>query len=193
MPAVPRVRAIAGVAALYAVCGAVSSVLAAFGTSLVWKWPLNATEALTPMPFALLSGALLLGTTWKTVPAVLVTCAAWLAAHSIAVRTVNIGSPYFGFCLAGLAGGLGVALADSICRPKLLAPKHLAAAALIGSAAGLPFGAWAMRSESATYLAYMGSFAIWQASVGTYLYAVCTHGRECAERRKCAEEETSAR
>jgi hypothetical protein len=169
------------VAALYAVCGVFSANLGAWGAPLLKGWPLDATEVLTPLPFALLSGALLLGTSWKAVPAALLNCATWLAAYSIAMRTVSNSSPYFGMCLAGFAGGLGVALADSICHPELLAPKRLAGAVLIGSVAGLPFGAWASSSNGAASWAWMCSFAIWQASMGTYLYFVCTRGRECEE------------
>jgi hypothetical protein len=181
MPPLGRMKRILQVAALYAVCGALSSHSGALGAPLLRRWPLDATEVLTPLPFALLTGALLLGTSWKAVPATLLQCAAWLAAYSTAIRTVSNSSPYFGWCLAGFVGGLGVVLADSICHPRLLAPKHLAATALMGSVAGLPFAVWSQYSNAASSWAWMCCFAIWQAGVGTYRYVVCTHGTERAE------------
>lgn len=175
-----RVGKVLGVAVLYALCGVLSSYLGDWGDRFFKGLGL---DILTPLPFALISAALFLRT-WKAVLAVPLNCAAWVAAYNIAGQMYGSGGPYFGkayfaVCLAGLAGGLGVALADSICHPTLFAPKHLGCAAFIGAVAGLPFG-FSVDNGNVPW-ALPCFFAIWQASVGTYLYYVCTDGRKSAE------------
>ena len=172
-----RVGKLLGVAVLYAICGAVSFYSADWGDRF-FKW--LGLDILTPLPFALLSAALFLRS-WRAVAAVPLNCAAWVAAYHIAVQVYGSGGLYFGrayfaTCLAGLAGGLGVALADSICCTRLLAPIRLIAAGFIGAVAGLPFG-FSVGNGNVPWVSPC-SFAIWQASMGTYLYYVCTQSRE---------------
>lgn len=179
MPSLERVGKLVGVAALYALGGVLSYYLADWGDRLfkgrsLYHLSVSAI-VLMPLPFALLSAALFLRNR-KAVLSVPLNCAAWAAAYAIAIQLAANGGAYFAMayyraCLAaGFVGGLGVVLADSICHPRLLALKHLGAAALIGAVAGLPFASddWPAACD----------FAIWQASMGTYLYFVCTGGGE---------------
>jgi hypothetical protein len=181
------VRKLLGVAALYALGGALTPYLWDWADRFLKTWTLNSfdvsRDALTPLAFALLSAVFFLRS-WRAVLSVPLNWAAWLGAYHIALQMEQSGGPYFGktffeMCLAGFAGGLGVALADSICHRKLVAPKNLSGAALIGTLAALPFGFW-FHGYQAPWHAPC-SFAIWQASVGTYLYYVCTDGRKSAE------------
>jgi hypothetical protein len=178
-----RVGKVLGVAALYALGGVLSAYLPDWAERVFKGFALSAGDVLTPLAFALISAALFLRS-WRAVAAVPLNCAAWVAAYHIAVRVYGSGGLYFGkayfaTCLAGLAGGLGVALADSICCTRLLAPIRLIAAGFIGAVVGLPFG-FSVDNGNVPWVSPC-SFAIWQASVGTYLYYVCTQSRQRAE------------
>jgi hypothetical protein len=174
-----RMKRIVEVAAEYAASGALSSIVGFMGEPLFKGGPLGSIVILTPLPFVWLSLALLFGARRRYLAAAL-TYAAWLAAYAVATRLVSVGTPYFGMCLAGFVGGLGVTLADSICHLRLLGLKYLVGGALIGSAAALPFGAWTANFNNATW-AWACSFVIWQSSMGTYLYAICISGAKSAD------------
>jgi hypothetical protein len=180
LPSNVRIGKLLGVAALYALGGVLSAYLPDWAERVFKGFALSAGDVLTPLAFALISAALFLRS-WKAVLAVPLNCAAWVAAYHIAVQVYGSGGLYFGrayfaTCLAGLAGGLGVALADSICCTRLLAPIRLIAAGFIGAVAGLPFG-FSVGNGNVPWVSPC-SFAIWQASMGTYLYYVCTQSRE---------------
>ena len=90
----------------------------------------------------------------------------------------------------GFLGGLGVALSVAIRRRRFLTHPYpfVFGAPVVGCVAALPFGLW-LRSYHANPSPWFDplqplrlryAFAIWQAAVGTYLYAVCTWGKEKA-------------
>lgn len=172
-----RVGKLLGVAVLYALGGALCNSLANWVAQLMnhfgWFPPLG-VFGLFPVaiPFTLISVALFLRT-WKAVLSALLNLVVYPAAYAIAQQMAHSEWPIPGLFLAGFAGGLGVALADSICQPKLFTFEHLGAAAFIGM-----ITAWTFFMSS---FAEVALYVVWQASVGTYLYYVCTDGRKSAE------------
>ena len=162
-----------GVAVLFAIFGAWSG---SFGSSY-------AGLVMLPIPFALLSALLFM----RTVRAILVIpliVGVWIAAYSSAVNLSGRAGqdPYlFPICVGGLVGGLGLALSVSICHRRLLTPPFLVAALILGAVAALPFASW-LRAEFSWHdgplvrIREGCAFAIWQAVVGTCLYAVCSSG-----------------
>ena len=178
-----RVAKLLGVAVLYAFGGVLCEYLQQRQHQFTGYWGPNSDLldlSLGALPFVVLSVALFLRT-WKAVLSAPLNIAVWALTSTFAAdfgrtHAGDIRSVWVGLCLAGLAGGLGVALADSICHPILLAPRYLAGAACIGTVAGVPFGLWCF--GFVTFVgAWMCALVIWQASMGTYLYSACTHGK----------------
>ncbi len=138
---------------------------------------------LLPVPFALLCILLFLRTS-KAILTVPLQAAVWIAAFWSAMWANGSLLPvhHAPMLLAGFIGGFGVAASCGICKRRLLSPRHLIGAAVIGVVAALPFEFWLSATR------YQGngpadplqparlhcSFAIWQAVVGTYLYTVST-------------------
>jgi hypothetical protein len=83
-------------------------------------------------------------------------------------------------CVGGLIGGLGLVLCVSICQRRVFSPKYLLGGAVVGFVSALSFAPW-LKSFYSNINGYPSqpllllAFAIWQAAVGTYLYAICTH------------------
>jgi hypothetical protein len=143
-----------------------------------WLARLVAEEVIA-LPFALLSAALLFRS-WKGALAVALHLVVWEAAYVLASPTMH--GVLLWFVPSGLVGGLGVALADSICLPRLRSLKHLGGAAVVGSIAAVPFyfllDLPLGKLIGNPLLAVACGFAIWQAAVGTYLYMGCFIGQE---------------
>ena len=171
-----------GVVLLYGICGAASCPL--------FDWhPL-----LLPIPFGVISALLFL----RSARAILVVplyILVWFAAFSVAMEMGMFWTPqsdYLPMCIAGSIGGLGVCLASGIVNRCLLSPRYLLGAGLVGCVAALPFVLWLDQKNAAERMSmnatgdawqplrFLCSFAVWQAGVGTYLYAVCT---ECRRKR----------
>ena len=174
----------AGVAILFALCGAWSAQF------FRMRGGSDRLICTLPLPFAVLCGLLFIRTV-RAILTVPLMVAVWLAAYSAATM-VGLQTPNEAYLLpvavGGLVGGLGIALAASICHRGLLSPRHLLAAALTGCVGALPFGFWLK-----SYYLHLGgwpdplqpvrlqyAFAIWQAAVGTCLYAVCTRAKKKA-------------
>jgi hypothetical protein len=68
------------------------------------------------------------------------------------------------YYISGLVGGVGLVLCAAICYPRLLSPRYLCCGGALGAICVLPFERWSVSTST----------AIWQAFVGTYLYAICT-------------------
>jgi len=73
---------------------------------------------------------------------------------------------------------------SAVCRKELFSSKYYIRAAVIGAVGGIPFTSWAsfylsnIRGNPANASKPpVLAFAIWQAVVGTYLYAIST-GKE---------------
>jgi hypothetical protein len=161
-----------GVALTFAVTGALSSQLLPFhGSFDIWRL------CVPPVPFALLSALLFLRTP-KAVLIVPLNVAVWLVAYF----TVMLPAPfkprvsvYLLMLAGGLVGGVGLVLCAAIHHHDLLGWRYLVAGGLIGGLAALPFGVCPCSPPVESCFLY--SFAIWQAAVGTYLYAICTRQR----------------
>jgi hypothetical protein len=92
--------------------------------------------------------------------------------------------PFLPGCLGGLIGGLGLVLCVGTCYRRLLSPRYLLRGAAIGTLAALPFALWAwlfMRQDYGSRNVAPFAFAIWQAAMGRYLYAICTDADKKAQ------------
>jgi hypothetical protein len=74
----------------------------------------------------------------------------------------------------GATGGVGVTLSCAVLYTQLLSRSRLLVAALVGGLAALPFSAVAIPFGRPDQRLVTLAFAIWEAAVGTYLYAICT-------------------
>jgi hypothetical protein len=170
-----------GAALLFAICGAWSAHL----LTIEADWAVFAF----PVPFALLCVVLFLRTA-KAILIVPLNLVVWLAAHVTAVAValeVGNDSSFFPMCLAGLVGGLGLALCAGIAHRPMLSLRHLIVAAVVGCAGGAAFGPWldahldSLRPgglpDPLKPLRLQYACAIWQTAIGTYLYTVCTQAK----------------
>ncbi len=138
-----------GVALLFALCFWVISRLLG---DYVW---------VPGIPFALCC-ALLFFHSWRAVFAVPLMAALYVA--SVWVFFLTPKAFDFHYYVSGVVGGVGLVLCAAICYPRLLSPRCLCGGGALGAISALAFARW---SDST-------STAIWQAVVGTYLYAICT-------------------
>lgn len=170
-----------GVAILFAVSGAWSSQFCVDG-----KDRLIVT---LPIPFALLSTLLF----WRSIRAILIVPAVvvvWLAAYMGAMAAgmemgivYGILSDYVPMVFGGLIGGFGLSLCAGIFHGRLRW-REVGGTSIAGMISALAFGPWlaslyshlngAQDPVQPVRLKY--AFAIWQATVGTYLYAGLKRG-----------------
>jgi hypothetical protein len=142
--------------------------------------------SMVPVPFALLSVVLFLRS-YKAVISVPLNVVVWWVAYEFFASPKTSPWPIPPLLVAGAVGGLGVALSDSICCPRLLSPKRLSYAALIGLAAAVPFVVLSLKAivshiEGPFFIILLAlSTGVWQASVGSYLY-ICTDRDEQVSR-----------
>jgi ABC-type thiamin/hydroxymethylpyrimidine transport system permease subunit len=159
------------VALLFAICGAWSA--ARFLPLPDFPERMDPIVYALPFPFALLCTLLFLRTLW----AILIVpwmALAWLAAIITAVQVaVRVGIWLPPACVGGTVGGLVVALSAAVAKDQLRSLQNLVVAGIVGGIAAVPFGFW-LWGNSQQPLGLWLSFAIWQAAVGTYLYAICT-------------------
>jgi hypothetical protein len=168
-----------GVALLFGVCGGLSSVLV----------DAEKRGGLLPVVvFALLSAVLFLRSRKKILAAPLIVAVFPVAGISATAMGLGLGVLYpLGACFGGLVGGMGVTLATSIGYPRLRSRRYLMGGGAIGCLAALPFSMWLYLQSKDSNDAYLWlhiSFAIWQAAVGTYLYAVCAHVEKSHHRHR---------
>jgi hypothetical protein len=138
-----------GVALLFALCFCVVSRLF---DAYVWGPGIS---------FALCS-ALLFLRSWRAVFAAPLMVALYIGSIWVFLSTPK--SLDIHYYISGLVGGVGLVLCAAICYPRLLSPRYLCCGGALGAICALPFEWW---SDST-------STAIWQAVVGTYLYAICS-------------------
>jgi hypothetical protein len=165
-----------GVALLFAICGA-SSV-----QFLSWDFPDNLPKLL-PIPFAIVCALLFLRTV-RVIFAVPLMVLVWPLAFALAdfsaMEFHDVISPA---CIGGLIGGLGLVLCVSVCQGRMFSSRYLLGGAVVGSFSALSFAPW-LRSFYSHINGYPSqpllllAFAVWQAAVGTYLYAICTHAKD---------------
>jgi len=168
-----RVLTLVGVMALFASCGA-GSVL------VVWRYgQLAASGLVYPLSFPLLCALLFMRTRRA-----FLACPLMIAAEFVAVYvTVCLGFAAMGLKIeswaipvfaGGATGGVGVTLSCAVLYTQLLSRSRLLVAALVGGLAALPFSAVAIPFGRPDQRLVTLAFAIWEAAVGTYLYAICT-------------------
>jgi hypothetical protein len=161
------------VAIAFAVCGACSARL--------WEHPGALGDYGVPFPFGFLVVLVCLRT-YKAIPVVPLFFVVWYIAFWSAMSARDVtNSDYFAAGFSGAIGAVGVALVGAITQPRLRPRSALCGAAVAGFVSGLPFGLWfayqrpgtdsPQKAEQAVWLAI--SFAIWQSTVGTYLFASC--------------------
>jgi hypothetical protein len=164
------------VAALFVFTGAWSAYLCG-GT----VQPRGTNLLLIPLPFAV-PAAILFLRSWKSAIAAPLFVAVWAVAWCVACFGLVLLLPML---VGGVIGGLGLALACAVGRPRILA--HIRSAAIVGGLAALPFevcflvqsvggdrggaGRW-----SYTELAI--GFGAWQSVAGSYLYRLCSQIRD---------------
>jgi tryptophan-rich sensory protein len=164
------------VALLFAACGALS--LVAFKMSPYY--PVYMLFGF-PVPFALL-WTLLFMRTRRAVLIIPSMATAWLVSLVVIAQIgarVGIFQRFLPECVGGMVGGFAVTLSAAIGQRRLLAPKYLIAACSIGAISSIPFGFLPDDHSKDAFVLWI-PFAIWQAAMGTYLYAICKHANEDA-------------
>src|SRR5450432_1831132 len=167
---------LAGVAVLFAICGAWSSQLVHGGERELIS---------LPVPFALLC-ALLFWRSIRAIPIVPAIAIVWLAAYSSAMDVaINMGVIYgvlgdsVPMVAGGLVGGFGLSLCAGIFYGRLRW-REVCGTSLAGMISALAFVPLLAASHSRLNGAEDSgqpwraryAFAIWQAVVGTYLYSM---------------------
>ena len=150
------------VAVLFALAGILSELL--MGTALT-KTFLDVAPGV--LPFAILAAALCVRPPLRTPIAGILICAVWAGAFWLAVA-LDHALPSVNMLVAGLAGGLGVALATAIGCRKLIRVRSLLSLTLAGAIGAIPFQ-WPFTQNDVNMVV---AFAIWQAVVGTLLYVL---------------------
>lgn len=172
MPA-QRILKLAGVAALFACCGAGSALF-------VWRYGHVAASGLVyPLSLPLLC-ALLFMRTRKAFLAYPLMVAAELVAATVtaylilAALVFHISSFVIPVLAGGALGGGGLTLSCAVQHRQLLSRSRLLGAALVGGLAALPFSTLVAPFGRPDPRLVALAFAIWEAAVGTYLFANCT-------------------
>jgi hypothetical protein len=183
------------VSILFAVSGALSSRIVNFDGNI--DFGRDFLLPLVALPFGVLC-MLILVRSIKPVVILPLIVAVWLAAFwtatAMSVRSTVLDNlptlaAYIPMCTAGLIGGLGLALFLAIHRRGVLAWRYLIGAAIAGSVSSLPFGFWldtrqASETGPSSAMDIACAFAIWQATMGTYLYSVYSRLKGAEERAK---------
>jgi hypothetical protein len=86
-------------------------------------------------------------------------------------------------CLVGgFIGGVGLTLCAGLCYPSLLALRYILLGAVLGAVGALAFLPRLMSYEACLNCGFVAvpavAFGIWQAIIGTYLYAICLYSRK---------------
>jgi hypothetical protein len=161
----------------FAICGFWSAGLfLEGGNHLTFAVP----PLLLAVPFGVLCGLLLFRGLKDLLLVVVLSVPAYLAGHFTALSVVALAgalelAPFIPVCLGGLVGALCMTRFLGNSHPRLLSRRYLAGGAAVGCVAALPLGLWVRWIPPfPDVLLFRCSFAVWQATFGTYLYAVCT-------------------
>ena len=151
------------VAVSFAVAGVLSELL--MGTPIT-KTPLESAPAV--LPFAILAVALCTRPVWMTPITACLHCAAWSGALWTAIA-LDSRVPQVNMYIAGMVGGLGVVVASMIGCRKLMHIRPVLWMGAVGAIAAAPFQMPLFMQGPDSSMIW--PFAIWQAAVGTMLYA----------------------
>jgi len=167
-----RVKRLLGVAAVYALCGVLSAYLSGKDDFTVGKLVISPVVWFTPIPFALVSAALL-PRTWRAVLTALLVCAVWIArtrSRSERPATARLlgyvsrrirGRPWRGTCRFNRTS-------------KAACTQEFGRSCSHRLSCRIAFGAWLARSNNGGDWILWWAFPIWQVGVGTCLYFFCT-------------------
>ena len=180
-----------GVVIMFAACGCLSAAIPAHGQKTMLL--------LVPIPFALLCARLFprMRPLVVAVPLIIiafpiaVVAAQVAVAISLAVEMSPTPDPFF---VGGFVGGLSVVYFFAACDERLLSSKYVLGGAVVGCLSVLLFESalwfWSRIRIAHVDIAHRDKemflllVAIWQASLGTYLYAICAQ----ADRRAAQSE-----
>ncbi|HTP88963.1 MAG TPA: hypothetical protein VMJ34_18555 [Bryobacteraceae bacterium] len=151
------------VAVAFAVAGVLSELL--MGTAIT-KTFLGAAPAV--LPFAILAAVLCTRPLYLAPVTMCLHCAVWTGALWLAIA-LDSRVPQLNLCIAGMAGGLGVAVAGMLGCRKLMRARTVLWLGAVGAVAAVPFQIPIFTQGPDSYMIW--PFAIWQAAVGTLLYA----------------------
>jgi hypothetical protein len=151
-------------AVLFAGAGALSDFL--MGTRLTQTF-LGVAPAV--LPFAILAAVLCVRPAPRMPVTAILICAVWAGAFWTAVA-LDRGDSWLNLFAAGLVGGLGVAGATAIGCRRLIQARSVCLLAAAGTLAAAPFR-WQVfpQHDDASMVC---ALVIWQAVVGTLLYAL---------------------
>ena len=131
---------------------------------------------LFPLPFALLCAVLFLRGApegHRVIFVVPLMMATWYVAQFLASAILGL------YPVGGLIGGIALVLSTSLCCPKLYSEEFILSGAIIGTVSSFTFFPYFDRYERIFDQGYgsrpVFAFALWQALMGAYLFAVCTH------------------
>lgn len=151
----PPLKALGRIAALFALCGAISAFI--YEGQGVRNW------LLFPLPFAILGAMLFVKS--RAVLFVPLCAGVWNAAYQAAYALgSNDGTLLAAFFTGGVIGGLGVTASAGIGWRGFWSARHLLTATIMGGVTGTAF---LLPSPLERPIV---PFAIWQAAVGTYLW-----------------------
>jgi uncharacterized membrane protein len=120
------------------------------------------------LPFAILAAILCVRPAIRMPVVAVLLCLVWACAFWVALA-LDRQIPHANMYAAGLVGGLGVGAATAIGCRKLVNARPLLLLAAAGAIAAMPFQFPFFGSD---WMNMAGAFAIWQAVVGTLLYAM---------------------
>lgn len=175
-----------GIFLLFALCGAGSASL------FIRNFPdLTALLYIFPTPFALLCLVLFLRNSAGGIIVAPLMMAVWYIAYFgaffadgwVESRLESSLGGFIAACvLGGFIGGVGLVLCSGLCYRRLLSAKHIFVGATLGAIFALSFLPRFLDYESNLNRGFTStpvlSFALWEAIMGTYLYAVCVNSRE---------------
>ena len=142
-----------------------------------------------PLPFAILVAILLVlvfsCTLDRAILAALLTMVAWYASYFAAYCVGMILSSYSSpdsvtpCIVGGFVGGIGLVLCAGVCFPQLVSVRYLAIASILGACGALTFVScielYELHLKSGGFPPTpIRAFAFWDATVGTYLFVICT-------------------
>ena len=121
------------------------------------------------LPFAILAAILCVRPALRMPVVAILHCVVWTGAFWVAIA-LDRAIPHGNMCVAGFVGGLGVAASTALGCRRLMHIRPLLLLAVAGAIAAVPFQLPVFTQGSDAAMAW--PFAIWQAAVGTLLYAM---------------------
>jgi hypothetical protein len=169
-----------GIFALFAACGAVSA------TVFCQRFP-DIISYLFPLPFAFLVAILLTfvfscaldRVVFATLLAIVVWYVSYIAAYfaGFSLSSVSGSDSVTPCALGGFIGGIGLVFCANVQFPRLVSVKYFAIGAIVGVCSAIAFipsvGFYESHLNRGGFLpAPISAFAFWEATMGTYFFAL---------------------